>query len=50
MTDPANIESVDKSENSHTVLSINKVDNVLLQTARWIAINKYNQLRLPINQ
>ena len=43
MTDSVNAESVDNSENSHTILSINKGDNVLLQTARGITINKENQ-------
>ena len=43
MTDSVNAESVDNSENSHTMLSINEGDNVLLQTARGIIINKENQ-------
>ena len=38
-----NAKSVDNSENSHTVLSINKGGNALLQTARGITINKENQ-------
>ena len=38
MTNSVNAESVDNSENSHNVLSINKGGNVLLQTARGIII------------
>ena len=43
MADSVNAKSVDNSENSHTILSINKHGNVLLQTARGIIINKENQ-------
>ena len=43
MTNSANAESADNLENSHTMLSINKGDNALLQTARGIIINKENQ-------
>ena len=43
MTDSVNVERVDNSKNSHTVLSLNKHGNVLLQTARGIIINKKNQ-------
>ena len=43
MTDSLNAESVNNSKNCHTMLSINKGDNVLLQTARGIIINKENQ-------
>ena len=43
MTDSVNAESVDNSKNSHTMLSINKGSNVLLQTARGIILNKENQ-------
>ena len=43
MTDSVNAESVNNSENCHTMLSINKGDNVLLKTARGIIINKENQ-------
>ena len=39
MTDSVNAESVDNSENSHNMLSINKGGNVLLQTAQGIIIN-----------
>ena len=33
MTDSVYAESEDNSENSHTILSINKSDNVILQSA-----------------
>ena len=43
MADSVNAKSVDNSENPHTMLSINKGGNALLQTARGITINKENQ-------
>ena len=43
MADSVNVKSVDNSENSYTMLSINKGGNALLQTARGITVNKENQ-------
>ena len=42
-TDSVNDESVDNSENSRTILSKSKGDNVILQSTRGININKENQ-------
>ena len=43
MTDSVNVESVDNAENSHTMSSINKGNDTLLQTAWRILINKKNK-------